>query len=332
MKAADPAPAVPSAYADVFISHQRHDGAGAEALAGRIRALGHSCYLDAFDTRLAGKQAGDLADHIRSQLRGARALLFYFTPQAAGSKWMPWELGFFDGRWGKTTVGIYLAEADAASAPAPGGAPAVPAGFSIQEYLQIYQRVDDDNLGDFLRRAASFDTLANRSDVDVDRAMAMLVAAGRNPLAFGLGWQKYLLGMWRPALQGQPAALAQLDALIDWLGQAREQASALDAAAPAARGPGAAPDAWPAAAAPWAAWSQPWLQAMQQAMGQGVAASCEPVGPDRAIDPMARLRAAVVKDVQAAHDAAMAGAAPAPRRFSDASAARPPARPRPSSR
>lgn len=305
-------------YADVFISHQRRDRAGAEALGHRIRALGHSCYLDAFDPALAGMQTDELAEHIRTQLRGARALLFYFTDSATTSKWMPWELGFFDGRWGKTTVGIYLVEpvgpvpagrrrgrtgaaAPAATPPAQVGSPAA---FSIQEYLQIYERVTDSNLADFLARAASIDTLANRSDVDIDRAMSMLTAALRNPLAFSLGWQKYLLGMWRPALQGQPLALAQLDQAIDELGWAREQAAALAPdGPPGIPGPVAAAGMALAGDTPWAGVQQAWLTMAQQMLGQGAAASGAPA---RGADPWAPMRADAMAAVQAAYDRARA--------------------------
>lgn len=305
--ASPPAAAGPAvSYADVFISHQQRDRAGAEALGHRIRALGHSCYLDAFDPTLAGKHAGELAEHIRTQLRGARALLFYFTDSAATSKWMPWELGFFDGRWGKTTVGIYLVEP---VGPVAGGrrrghsgaaAPASPAAFSIQEYLQIYERVTDTNLADFLARASSIDTLANRSDVDIDRAMSMLTAALRNPLAFSLGWQKYLLGMWRPALEGQPLALAQLDQVIDALGRAREQATALAAdGPPGIPGPIAAAGLALAGDTPWAGVQQAWLAMAQQMLGQGAEASGAPA---RGADPWAALRADAAAAAQAAYD------------------------------
>jgi hypothetical protein len=269
--AADEAAAV--RYADVFISHQRADIRGAESLAQRIRALGHSCYLDAFDASLVGKHAGALADHVRVKLRGARALIFYFTDHATASKWMPWELGFFDGRWGKATVGIFLA-ADGV-APAVAARPASPAAFTVQEYLEIYERVTVESLPDFLDRAASFDTLANRSDVDVDRAMSMLTAALHNPLAFALGWQKYLLGMWRPAMKDQPGALMVLDQMIDMLARLRAQTST------ETRG------GQPGAADAWRAPLDGWLAAWQHALGQGAESSARAAGRGPAADPAA---------------------------------------------
>ena len=140
---------------------------------------------------------------------------------------MPWELGFFDGRWGKTTVGIYLPGGVFPSLPARSGLGSEgtatasqqepSTGFTIQEYLR-HDKVTDATLADFLHRAASIDTLANRSDVDVDRFMTLLTAACRNPLAFQFGWAKYMLGMARPFLEGNALAIQQLDAMIDTLG------------------------------------------------------------------------------------------------------------------
>lgn len=230
-------------YADVFISHKKEDTQEAKALAERVRQLGFSCYLDVFDPELADKSAGALAQHIRSELRGALALLFYVSPQAIESKWMPWELGFFDGRWGKGTIGIYLpaevnghAKANANAEAKGNGLESKPGAFSIQEYLEIYDQVSESTLASFLHRATSIDMLANRSDVDIDRAMSMMAAAMRNPMAFQLGWCKFMLGSMRPMLAWQPLALQQVDAWIGMLGQAREwagrQGNVLTAAEP----------------------------------------------------------------------------------------------------
>jgi hypothetical protein len=123
---------------------------------------------------------------------------------------MPWELGFFGGRWGRPTVGLYVQHMDRAAAQRAGAA----GRFTVQEYLELYEAVDDATLPDFLRRATSGEMLANRRDVDVDRLLTLLTSAGRNPLAFQLGWAQYLPGMLQPLAAAVPPWQAPLDALV----------------------------------------------------------------------------------------------------------------------
>ena len=48
-----------------------------------------------------------LTDRIREHLRSCRCLIFAFSAKSRASRWMPWELGFFDGRWGRRLIGLY---------------------------------------------------------------------------------------------------------------------------------------------------------------------------------------------------------------------------------
>jgi len=248
------------AYVDVFISHKKEDLAIARRLHTRVKSLRYEPYLDAADTQLAeATSTGALADRIRGRLRRAKCLLFVVTPKAVDSKWMPWELGFFDGRWGRPTVGLYVQHMDRTAAQRAGAA----GRFTVQEYLELYEAVDDATLPDFLRRATSGEMLANRRDVDVDRLLTLLTSAGRNPLAFQLGWAQYLLGMLQPLAAAVPPWQALLDAQIQQLAQWR---AAAESAAPAADGgAGGAPDLL-----------EGWTRWWREAHGGGVRASEAP--------------------------------------------------------
>lgn len=219
---------------DVFISHQQQDGARARELADRVKALGHRPYLDVTDDALKPADTAALAEHIRERLRDARCLLYVLTPTSVQSKWMPWELGFFDGRWGQPTVGLYVADKAALPALKRGGS----GRFTVQEYLELYEVVDAAGLADFLSRATSEAMLGNRRDVDIDRLLTLFASAFNNPLAFQFGWAQYLLGMMQPAAATVPGGSELLQAQIEALSRWRAQAETAAGAAPAI-GPGA---------------------------------------------------------------------------------------------
>src|SRR5438552_17185988 len=101
-------------YVDVFISHKSKDAEKAQRLKRRIvDDYRLSCWIDADDEemqRLQQAQPVDyklLTDRIREHLRTCRCLIFAYSSQSRDSLWMPWELGFFDGRWGRRLIGLY---------------------------------------------------------------------------------------------------------------------------------------------------------------------------------------------------------------------------------
>jgi hypothetical protein len=133
---------------DVFLSHRFADRELARALHDRIEQLGYRCYVDWIDSPELDRNrtTAETAETLRRIMRRCRVLLFLAGPNAPASKWMPWELGFFDGRQGDRRIGLYFPEGMAV-------------GPEHQEYLDLYQRVTDSNLGAFLAGATD-DTAA----------------------------------------------------------------------------------------------------------------------------------------------------------------------------
>ncbi len=189
-------------YVDVFISHQQRDESKAVALKNRIeKDLKFSCYIDVADPELAPQkdrtiaEERALAERIRRKLRGCRCIIFAHSSQAlARSRWMPWELGFFDGRWGPRQIGRYDLD-EPGPAPAKRGRAREADKPRMLEYLHIYEEVTPDNLHDFLRRACSTRALADRADVDGDRLATMLIGMSRDPLNFAFDAWAYLIAL-----------------------------------------------------------------------------------------------------------------------------------------
>ncbi len=201
---------------DVFISHKLEDLAKARQLKGRIQQWGFSCYIDADDETLQHiTNPKLLADRIRTRLRTSRCLLFAFTPVSSKSKWMPWELGFFDGRWSQNQIGLYNLdeiEIDFANIENTNDN-----SLSFQEYLRIYKLVKLEYLREFIQECVAAKSLANRADVDADRLAMMIEGAARDPFRFYVGCLQYGLGLQRAMLASAPvqAAFGSIVAPLD---------------------------------------------------------------------------------------------------------------------
>ena len=116
---------------DVFLSHCLDD---AEAIAG-VKAIleeqGKRVYVDwIVDKQLDRTRVTPAtANVLRKRMRASDSLIFATSQSSPNSKWMPWELGYFDGfHPGRIAVLPLVGN--------PGG------GFQGQEYLGLYPVVE----------------------------------------------------------------------------------------------------------------------------------------------------------------------------------------------
>lgn len=124
---------------DVFLSHSVKD---AELVLGVVRILenmGQKVYVDwVVDKQLSRDSVTKkTAEILRNRMKQSSRLLYLATDNASSSKWMPWELGYFDGlKSGKVAI-LPLVEYSFSS-------------FEGQEYLGLYPALDKDELRRFL--------------------------------------------------------------------------------------------------------------------------------------------------------------------------------------
>lgn len=231
-------------YVDVFISHKMEDEAKARSLKRRIeRDFQLTCWIDAEDkemVRLQKEKPVDykrLTDRIREHLRTCRCLIFAYSAGSHGSRWMPWELGFFDGRWGRRLIGLYDLDDGAKENPAQaqsGDQDAIP------EFLQIYSELKPATLGAFLRYAHSPRALSDRADVDIDRWANLVAGVMRDPVNVSIDawqfWISYQQALWRralklpgPDLAGPLLGMSEMmrTALAPWAGMMRPTSPAV---------------------------------------------------------------------------------------------------------
>lgn len=121
---------------DVFMSHSIRD---AELIVGAKELLerqGLSVYVDWINDPQMDRSevTSETAAMLRRRMRQSHSLIYVATENATASKWMPWELGYFDGfRPGQVAV-MPLLET--------GGEK-----FLQQEYLGLYPIVRKDTYG-----------------------------------------------------------------------------------------------------------------------------------------------------------------------------------------
>ena len=123
---------------DIFLSHSYLNADGVLALRAEIKSMGFSVYVDwVVDSHTDREDVTkETADLIRERM-GQCGSLFYVTSSAAtDSKWMPWELGYFDGKKQKVAI-LPVFESDRATN-----------SYSGQEYLGLYPYVTRDEVKD----------------------------------------------------------------------------------------------------------------------------------------------------------------------------------------
>jgi hypothetical protein len=116
---------------DIFLSHCLKDAPAVRGVKALLEEQGYSVYVDwEVDRQLDRERVtAATADVLRRRMRASNALYFATSENSSTSKWMPWELGYFDGlRQGRIAVFPLVAAA--------GGS------FQGQEYLGLYPVVE----------------------------------------------------------------------------------------------------------------------------------------------------------------------------------------------
>lgn len=116
---------------DVFLSHSYKDKKYIRKLKQIIEtAIGLRCYVDwiteptVLDRNNISKNSADI---LRKRMRQSSSLIFCTSDNSPDSKWMPWELGYFDAYRGRVAILPILDEGKS---------------FQGQEYLGLYPYID----------------------------------------------------------------------------------------------------------------------------------------------------------------------------------------------
>ena len=84
---------------DIFLSHSFQDAETIYLLYAYLKSLGWSVYVDWIEDSQLDRQnvTKATAELLRIQMKRSKTLIYASSNASKDSKWMPWELGFFDG-------------------------------------------------------------------------------------------------------------------------------------------------------------------------------------------------------------------------------------------
>lgn len=127
-----------SATFDIFLSHCIRDARAVEGLKLLLERSGLRVYVDWIEDPELDRTGVSVqtAARLRARLRRSESLIFATSDASPSSRWMPWELGYFDG-YRPDRVAVLPVTATAS------------ANFVGQEYLRLYPYFE--NVGPFLR-------------------------------------------------------------------------------------------------------------------------------------------------------------------------------------
>jgi hypothetical protein len=91
---------------DVFLSHTFRDADHLIGLREILEDYGYKIYIDwVVDAHLdRANVTKDTAAHVKMRMKNSKCLFFATSENSPKSKWMPWELGYFDGLKGRVAI------------------------------------------------------------------------------------------------------------------------------------------------------------------------------------------------------------------------------------
>jgi hypothetical protein len=201
---------LPAGHFDVFLSHAADDATQVDQLRKEMKALGLEVYVDRFDDKLPSRNKVNkkTAATLRKRMRDCRMLVLAVTAHSATSRWIPWELGFFDGTAGEIFV-LPLAEGVREAGPEV-------AFLNLYRWLDLATAAETlhaeaKRLRNVVHRKGEQNMTKHQAEAIIDVGPQVL----RNP-QLALQWQKQI---WEATLELQKAWWVALQRA--WGGSAR---------------------------------------------------------------------------------------------------------------
>jgi hypothetical protein len=139
-----------AAATSIFLSHSSKDKDLALLVKTVLESMGISVYIDWLDAGLPAEVSAETARILRQKIEANRFFLLLGTNNAIDSKWVPWELGYADGKKGETSLAILEVRRDGET-------------FKGCEYFALYQKV---TLPGIQAPTLEYHTGANSRNVD----------------------------------------------------------------------------------------------------------------------------------------------------------------------
>ena len=138
---------------DIFLSHSYDDRKIIPALKRQLELLGYSVYVDWINDKLMSRQnvTPKTAEILQKRMKQSKSLFYATSENTSNSKWMPWELGYFDGLKDKRVAILPIKKHNNFSED-----------FKGQEYLGLYYYVDISQLSNSTKKALFINESSNK--------------------------------------------------------------------------------------------------------------------------------------------------------------------------
>ncbi|MDO3136732.1 TIR domain-containing protein [Mycobacteroides abscessus] len=122
---------------DIFLSHSFRDARVILGIREWLTSQNLQVYVDWIDDPELDRSAVSAATaaRLREQMGNSRSLIYATSRAAKTSRWMPWELGYFDGSKGSSRVSIMRLESSSSNR------------FVGEEYLGLYKQIEQVSSG-----------------------------------------------------------------------------------------------------------------------------------------------------------------------------------------
>jgi hypothetical protein len=125
------AKAAPDQRFDIFLSHSFHDAIQIQGIKALLEEQNWTVYVDWIDDPELDrtKVTKATARRLRDRMNASSSMIFASSASSPTSKWMPWELGYFDGLRGLRIAILPLVENNDSE-------------YKGQEYLGLYPTIE----------------------------------------------------------------------------------------------------------------------------------------------------------------------------------------------
>lgn len=139
---------------DIFLSHSYSDRKIIPALKRQLESLGYTVYVDWIVDKLMSRQnvTSKTAEVLQKRMKQSKSLFYATSENTPNSKWMPWELGYFDGLKNKRVAILPLKTTSNRFSD----------DFKGQEYLGLYYYVDIAQLSNSTKKALFINESSNK--------------------------------------------------------------------------------------------------------------------------------------------------------------------------
>jgi hypothetical protein len=123
---------------DIFLSHSYQDKEIIPALKIKLEDMGYSVYVDWISDGCISRNKTidkETASMLQKRMKQSKCLLYATSSNSKNSRWMPWELGYFDGIKNKKVAILPISKSDND----------FDNNFKGEEYLGLYQYIDNTN-------------------------------------------------------------------------------------------------------------------------------------------------------------------------------------------